>query len=110
MAEYIEREAAIKAIESVPDGNWRSIRYAKEVKAIPAADVALVRHGHWVPDKEDIEWGNSLIHYRCSECKERPHFDKDKYKFILSSYCPNCGADMRDNTQKTSVDEEVKHD
>ena len=64
------------------------------VTHIPTADVVEVRHGRWIADKEDVEWGNYLIRYRCSECKERPHFDKDKYKFILSPYCPNCGAKM----------------
>ncbi len=39
MDECIKREKVIKAIESVPDGNWKSARYVKEVKAIPAADV-----------------------------------------------------------------------
>lgn len=70
------------------------IRKYKRCPAIPAADVQEVRHGRWVADKEDIEWGNHLIRYRCSECKERPHFDKDKNKFVLSPYCPNCGAKM----------------
>ena len=60
----------------------------------PAADVMPVRHGRWIVNKEDVEGGNYLFRYRCSECKEQPHFDKDKYKFILSSYCPNCGAKM----------------
>lgn len=58
------------------------------------ADVVPVRYGSWMADREDVEWGNYLIRYRCSECKERPHFDKENYKFILSPYCPNCGAKM----------------
>ena len=48
--EYIEREAAIKAIEN---DCLELVYYTKEdaiqcVKAIPAADVAEVRHGHEV--------------------------------------------------------------
>lgn len=66
----------------------------EEIKNLPAADVAPVRYGCWNADKEDVEWGNSLIRYRCSVCNERPHFDKEEYKFILSPYCPNCGAKM----------------
>lgn len=90
--EYIEREAAINACY---DG-FADCRddCADNIRNLPAADVVPARHGQWVPDKKDVEWGNYLIHYRCSECKERPHFDKDKYKFILSPYCPNCGARM----------------
>ena len=57
-------------------------------------DVMPVRYGCWMANREDVEWGNYLIRYRCSECKERPYFDKDKYKYILSPYCPNCGARM----------------
>ena len=98
MAEYIEREAALEEIVNadvmcdIPADAYRVLR--RYIERIPAADVAPVRHGRWVPDKEDVEWGNSLIHYRCSECKKRPHFDKEKYRFILSPFCPNCGAKM----------------
>lgn len=96
MDKYIKAQDAINAFAEYL---WaplpRSASYAETiVDAIPAADVAPVRYGCWIADREDVEWGNYLIRYRCSECKERPHFDKDKYKFILSSYCPNCGARM----------------
>ena len=48
--EYIEREAAIKAIEN---DCLELVYYTKEdaiqcVKAIPAADVAPVVHGRWI--------------------------------------------------------------
>ena len=100
MAEYIKREAAIKAVCDSSAHTcdlkncFRGCQEAQAILAIPAADVAPVRHGCWIADKEDVEWGNHLIRYRCSECKERPHFDKEKYKFILSPCCPNCGAIM----------------
>lgn len=54
MAEYIEREAAIKAIyESDPNGIRRTLGFnvgqiEEALRAIPAADVAPVRHGRWV--------------------------------------------------------------
>lgn len=96
MEKYIKAQDACEAFANYI---WsplpKAVSYASLiVEKISAADVAPVRHGQWIPDKEDVEWGNSLIYYRCSECKERPHFDKDKYKFILSPYCPNCGAKM----------------
>lgn len=86
--EYIERDAAIKAIESVPDGNWRSIRYAKEVKAIPAADVAPVRHGRWKWEFADNGWANHI----CSECGYTKN--TDIHVRLGYHYCPNCGARM----------------
>lgn len=79
---------AADAIESLN----RDLDFA--VRAAEAEYEIVRKHGRWIPDKEDVEWGNSLIHYRCSECKERPHFDKEKYRFILSPFCPNCGAKM----------------
>lgn len=53
-----------------------------------------VVHGRWETDKEDIEWGNSLKRKHCTNCGKRPHFDKEKREFILSDFCPNCGAIM----------------
>lgn len=50
--------------------------------------------GRWETDKEDIEWGNSLKRKHCTNCGKRPHYDKEKREFILSDYCPNCGAKM----------------
>ena len=53
-----------------------------------------VRHGRWAIDEEDIKWGNALKKIYCTNCGKRPHFDKESRKFILSNYCPNCGAKM----------------
>ena len=76
MAEYIEREAAINAVfEAYADG--RSAYIALE--AIPAADVAPVRHGRWIL-KDD---GRA----HCSEC------DTAGNSYVWH-YCPNCGARM----------------
>ncbi|MGN0553202.1 MAG: hypothetical protein ACI4I1_07455 [Oscillospiraceae bacterium] len=48
------------------------------------ADVAPVRHGHWVKEKKD-----ALIHWHCSACKECYFLEEPNAK-----YCPNCGAKM----------------
>lgn len=62
MAEYIKRESAIEAIISdPPDAHYQSW-YAEKIKAIPAADVALVRHGRW--DDE----------YKCTVCHNEAFF------------------------------------
>ena len=48
--------------------------------------------GHWVHD------GTACY---CSECKKSPHKDYNKWDvfspgvWILSDFCPHCGADMR---------------
>ena len=92
MAEYIEREAAINAIEAVPNGNWKSIRYAKEISAIPASDVAPVVHGRWVV-KYEI-WGKNVKTvegYKCSKC--------GGFSFYQDNYCADCGAKMDEVTE-----------
>ncbi len=85
--EYIEREAAIKAVsENDCEG------YATQaVKAIHAADVRPVVRGHIEEDE------NTYLF--CSECNcnitlaayETP----DNRLVLRPNFCPNCGADMR---------------
>jgi len=102
MDEYITKENAQLARpewrcrNDQYDCGWNDCidEYLDMIDTIPAADVVPVRYGCWNADKEDVEWGNSLIRYRCSKCNKRPPFDKEEYKFILSPYCPNCGAKM----------------
>ena len=66
-------------------------RFAKEIEAIPAADVEPVRHGHWY---------NRGGRFRCSVCDNKALL-KDiggtggwshEYEQQKSPYCPNCGA------------------
>lgn len=95
MAEYIEREAAIKAIyESDPFGvhkyfGWRAMDIEEALRAIPAADVAPVRHGRWQYNTDFYVWC-------CSECGENPTKGTGVVttEEKLPSYCPNCGAKM----------------
>ena len=46
----------------------------------PSADVAPVRHGHWI----ECNYG---LTFECSECKYPTEYN-------LTDYCPNCGAKM----------------
>ena len=84
MSEYIDREAAIKAVsENDCEGyaTWA-------VKSIPAADVREVKLGFNA--KKDYP---SL--FECSicgwECWDTIPCDTETFNF-----CPNCGADMRE--------------
>ncbi len=47
---------------------------------LPAADVAPVKHGHWI-EEQDIQI--------CSECGE-----EHSWQDYRASYCDNCGAKM----------------
>ena len=93
MAEYIEREAAIKTAESYGLKNGSALGrhsgiadcIAEAISIIPASDVASVRHGRWKWDTEDI--------YRCSNCAEKSHV-KEVMGRPAWGYCPNCGCLM----------------
>ena len=88
--EYIEREAAYKACEAyfsgvcVYDVSESEVinDFEKVIDAVPTADVAPVKHGHWVKEKPDV-----LIHWHCSVCKNCYYLEEPN-----ANYCPNCGA------------------
>ena len=78
MAEYIGRDAAIKAAKHA----WtKGLEPSQYIEALPAADVAPVVHAQWIED------GSGII--ICPECKRG-------YNLIAkyTHYCPNCGAKM----------------
>lgn len=103
MKEYIEREAAIKAIEN---DCLELVYYTKEdaiqcVKAIPAADVAEVRHGRWEFGKDLPDSFGSIsknkYHLYCSECRNQAFnksTDNDCDFDMDTPFCPWCGAKM----------------
>lgn len=72
---------------------WSAVRVC-EINNIKTVDAEPVRHGQWATDAEDIEWGNSLKRKYCTNCGKRPHFDKEEREFVLTNYCPHCGAKM----------------
>ena len=86
MVEYIEREAARQA-------HIKASLTTRLIDAIPAADVAEVRHGRWI---ELDECANEGVY--CSVCHKKVY--KIDYAWsnnpvkMKSPYCPNCGARM----------------
>ena len=92
MAEYIWREAAIKAVEKADytaissDADDCKADYLREIiESVPAADVVPVVHGKW----EVIHVKNHWDKARCSACKQV--FESYEWG---SNYCPVCGAKM----------------
>ena len=118
MAEYIDRDAALREIERrearmVGDKRVSVDAMKSFIKNRPAADVAPVRHGRWILEAHD-----ERVNYRwnvtaeCSECCDEqkeiwagffpnvpPCIARDVAMISaesvkLSNYCPNCGAKM----------------
>lgn len=91
MAEYIEREAAIKALNNMERGD-DGFELGREegveaIQFVPAADVEPVRHGKWVPVTNG-RGGNE-----CDQCHRYAPSYQDRSEH-LSKYCPRCGAKM----------------
>lgn len=97
MAEYIDREAAKRAVElamDLTDTEYDVI--CNQIDQIPASDVAPVVHGRW----EDVDWcemdeygklkKTSNTALRCTNCKNC----FEKRALWKENYCPNCGAKM----------------
>ena len=90
MAEYIDREVAVKAFNNFDAGRADSPpctlltpeEFAEYLYDLPAADVAPVVHGRW------DENGN------CTNCGRRAPFWSISSCYYKSPYCQSCGAKM----------------
>jgi len=94
MADLIDRQAAIDAIEAYFGDLPIVVHHdmLQLIKDLPPAQPER-KTGRWVHDGYDFPHGNDWIH--CSVCGQRGiNVPAD-----LSNYCPNCGADMRTPTQ-----------
>lgn len=102
MAEYIEREILLKKNFysencNSEENRWNDYAIKDIIRHIPAADVAPVKHGHWVYNQNGHDWG--LGAWECSLCHSvNNNLPIDKrfspYVYAGSKYCPNCGAKM----------------
>lgn len=92
--EYIRRDDFIQYLEKCKKGAavtnlvWAAIMaIERDVRDMPAADVAPVRHGHWIKDEffsDEVNNGE-----KCSQCGELIGWFGN-----LPKYCPGCGALM----------------
>lgn len=91
MAVYIDREVAFDALQKTLDKESYDVNaymYAEQaIYSVPVADVKPVVRGHW-------EAGI------CSECGEHAPYWPMASTYHASAFCPNCGADMREEETK----------
>lgn len=71
------KEFHVSEEDDIADFNFEIDGWKKDFSAIPAADVAPVRHGRWLIDSVGVKCSCCGLHDE-SEC----------------IYCPNCGATM----------------
>ena len=87
MAEYIEKEAVVHHFMTKRQYLTKDLVMdaAYEVSKFPAADVEPMVHGRWTFYSS---YGEDEYEYECSVCNE---WANQRY-----TYCPNCGAHMKD--------------
>ena len=99
MKEYIERATALDICQKEYEDRLRMADYCGDtvawniggaIKSLPAADVAEVRHGRWILEREP---DGTPYCFHCSVC------DNDFHHIGImtaTDYCPNCGALMKE--------------
>lgn len=64
---------------------WDEAVLCEDIRKIPSADVAEVKHGYWIPHAT-MEKHPYARNHDCSRCGYSP--------IEVLNYCPNCGAKM----------------
>lgn len=96
MAEYIERETAVKAVMAAKWVDGSDGAMAMEIVASQAAaDVATVVHGRWMKRRN----GGTL----CSRCGHYTQYKGQVLDMSEAIACPWCGAKM-DGERKDGKD------
>lgn len=93
--EYIRRSDALKGAELFQCG-WAEIEAVQTdyIERLPAADVAPVRHGHWIGEGDGYADGELVFDvWHCSECDYCIDDGTDDPE-RLPKYCSGCGALM----------------
>ena len=91
MTDYISREAALE-ITTRTCGDYAAA--FAEIRKLPAADVASVRHGCWIGEGDGYADGELVYDvWNCSECDYCIDDGTDDPE-CLPKYCPGCGAKM----------------
>lgn len=91
MAEYIEREAAIRVVNGQSSLTMTRSSLIDSIGKLPASDVAPVVHGRW-DDSGRYTFPGGSTAVRCTNCGCA--LTVSEYHLNNWNYCPVCGAKM----------------
>lgn len=96
MSDYISRDVAIiefmdNGIDHIQAPNGKEA--VQILSDIPAADVVLVVHGRWLPQKENHEFKEAWM--KCSVCG----YPVSRWTGN-TNFCPSCGAKMDEHEEE----------
>ncbi len=103
MKEYIERETAYplakKICDAIDSKDFQRLNFGMRIldwiDDLPAADVRPVVRGKWI-DRDDDYYGWNM--WACSACGEEFVLTEGTPDMNDYHFCPNCGADMREES------------
>ena len=103
MDEYIEREKTVELLRSLGNREYRrekgtiqdAIKMISYPEYTPAADVAPVVHGRWMPSRYE-DCSEQFRRVKCSQCDQEAY--AMAFYVVDGHYCPNCGAKMDGGT------------
>lgn len=73
--------------DALYDADAITMEGVKIINQFPSADVAPVRHAHWIYHRDNLFPSDSTQECSCCHAEEYLTLDND-------NYCPNCGAKM----------------
>ena len=90
MAEYIERQAAIDALDGIFDNvpmelTTEILRLRRELRGLSPADVVPVVHSRWIKTADGAE---------CEKCGREAVYQIVNDHWEYEPFCPHCGAKM----------------
>ena len=96
MSRYIDVDA-IEYHEIYDGQEFIRVAYGDDIDNILTVDVVEVKHGKWIKADTHNYWffkKNDRV-YKCSICGNLLNFEDVNGGRGNTTYCPNCGADMR---------------
>ena len=91
MDDYISRMVVLNEAEHTKMYDERDHKtMVAMLRTCPAADVRPVKVGHWIRHISDLFPADSTM--ECDQCHEEQPIGID------DNFCPNCGADMREES------------
>ena len=100
MSDLIDRQAAIDVIVGILT-HGQAMEAERRIKTLPPVDAVPVRRGKW---KITDAYPHNVY---CSECYTtfaQAHWSVWEDGSLPRNYCPNCGADMREEDKSDGND------
>ena len=99
----ISRAKAIETVMECYDNDELFEVYEDKLRELPPAQPERIK-ARWLPigmadavGGESAMWGDEIAYHACDNCWQQA-LEKDGEE-VLSDFCPNCGADMREVTE-----------